>query len=356
MKKYLLIFLSVFSLFFVSDNVFASVEFGLSSGNRPYTIPYNTSILMTGPGDRYLSFGNDTLYNLPNYPRYFLLTMCTDATVSSYSSFNNTIENLSFFKTDYKCYFPGSSYDGGRVMYIFGQSNSTTQCSVNGDNCLTGGLIKLYNDKNSSWTLLQESYSRDSISIDYASNTIVSNDATIINQNNSIINGQYSINNSINNQGQNIIDNQNKNQQQTNNKLDDVNKNLSDDTAPDTNSAFSDIKLNTNSAISNLVLMPINYLNRVLSLSQNTCSAYSIDFGIFNSNYKLNLPCIKLENYFGSTWWNVIDYLICFFMIYNIIMLAISAFEDITSLRDSYDSLYQPKHADTGYKPKHGGD
>lgn len=356
MKKYLLIFLSIFSLFFLNSDVFASVEFGLSSGNRPYIIPYNSSILMTGPAERYMSFGNDTLYNLPNYPRYFLLTMCTDATVSSYSSFNNTIDNVSFFKTDYKCYFPGSSYDGGRVMYIYGQSNPTTQCSVNGDNCITGGLIKLYNDKNSSWTLLQESYSRDTISIDYASNTIVSNDATIINQNNNIINGQYSINNSINNQGQNIINNQNNNQQQTNDRLDNINGSLNDDSAPDTSNAFSDIKLNTNSAISNLVLMPINYLNRILNLSKNTCTTYSLDFGIFNSNYKLNLPCIKLINFFGDQLWNVIDYLISFYMIYNIIMLAISAFEDFTSLRDSYLSLYQPKHADTGYKPKHGGD
>lgn len=343
MKKYLLILFSVFSFFFISDNVFASVEFGLSSGNRPYTIPYNTSILMTGPGERYMSFGNDTLYNLPNYPRYFLLTMCTDATVSSYSSFNNTIESVSFFKTDYKCYFPGSSYDGGRVMYIFGQSNPTTQCSVNGDNCMTGGLIKLYNDKNSSWTLLQESYSRDSISIDYASNTIVSNDATIINQNNSIINGQYSINNSINNQGQNIIDNQNKNQQQTNNKLDDVNKNLSDESAPSNDDVSSktnewNSKLAGTGPVSNMVLMPITLLNGYINGFNSTCNSFNL--GNFYGT-DIVLPCIDISKYLGATLWNIIDILFSGFMIFEIGKKFVKIFNDFTNLKDNQiDDLY----------------
>lgn len=343
MRKYFLILFSVFSLFFLNENVFASTEFGLSSGNRPYTIPYNSSILMTGSGERYMSFGNDTLYNLPNYPRYFLLTMCTDATVSSFSSFNNTIENVSFFKTDYKCYFPGSSYDGGRVMYIYGQSNPTTQCSVNGDNCMTGGLIKLYNDKNSSWTLLQESYSRDTISIDYASNTIVSNDAAIINQNNSIINGQYSINNSINNQGQNIIDNQNKNQQQTNNKLDDVNKNLSDESAPTNDDVSSktnewNSKLAGTGPVSNMVLMPITLLNGYIQGFNSTCNSFNL--GNFYGT-DIVLPCIDISKYLGATLWNIIDILFSGFMIFEIGKKFVKIFNDFTNLKDNQiDDLY----------------
>lgn len=44
---------------------------------------------------------------------------------------------------------------------------------------------------------------------------------------------------------------------------------------------------------------------------------------------------------------------ICFGMCYSIAMLFVSAFNDFTSLYDTYESLYQPQHV---YHPKHGGD
>lgn len=168
-------------------------------------------------------------------------------------------------------------------------------------------------------------------------------------------NTQNIINNQ-NNNTQNIIDNQNSNQQQTNDRLDNINDSITDETSPDVSNAFSGVELDTSNVVSDLVLLPINYLQRVLNLSSDICSSYVLDFGIFNSDYKLTLPCINLSEFFGESIWTTIDYLICFFMVYNIAMLCISAFEDITSLRDTYNGLYQPKHAYTGYKPKHGGD
>lgn len=187
------------------------------------------------------------------------------------------------------------------------------------------------------------------------SDVIYSDDNTSIitgsvnNASNSIINNQNSNTNTI-------INNQNQNQAQTNENLNNINDSLNNDEAPDTSTAFSDIKLDSDNAVSDLVLMPITYINRILSLSKNTCASYSIDFGIFNSDYKLTFPCIKVENYLGSNLWAIIDYLICFFMIYEIILLFVSVYEDITSLRDTYEGLYEPKHEYKGYKPKHGSD
>ena len=339
MKKYLLIFLSVFSLFFITDNVNAASEL-YDYMFTTAEVSVNGTSYFTGTRNPGLTTGVDTNYSYFSFGYYNLSTTFQPGkkyriTADYCTNNNNYIKydvvgssgmssyNLSWKKGDSCVYTTSDGYVfyGNLISFVFDFVIDSTD--------YTTGFVK-YNfflESNYWHWLVFKNYRI------YLSDEITETDNT-----------------------QNIIDNSNKNQQETNDRLDNINGSLNDDTAPDTNSAFSDIKLNTNSAISNLVLMPINYLNRVLTLSQNTCSVYSIDFGIFNSNYKLNLPCINLENYFGSVWWNVIDYLICFFMIYNIIMLAISAFEDITSLRDSYESLYQPKHADTGYKPKHGGD
>lgn len=336
MKKYLLIFLSVFSLFFITDNVNATSDYMFTTAE----VVNNGSSYFTGsrnPGNpgaetnfTYFSFG---YYNLsttfqPGQKWRITADYCTNDNnyLDNYRDVGHSgISNYSLtFKKGGSCIYTSSSgvvSVGDLVSFVF-------DFEIDVEDYTTGWVKYEFFLPTANWHWVSFKDYRI-----YSSSEITDNDNT-----------------------NSIIDNSNKNQQQTNDRLDNINGSLNDDTVPDTNNAFSDIKLNTNSAISNLVLMPINYLNRILTLSNDTCSTYSIDFGIFNSNYKLNLPCIKLESFFGNYWWNVIDYFICFFMIYNIIMLAISAFEDLTSLRDSYDSLYQPKHSDTGYQPKHGGD
>ena len=337
MKKYLLIFLGIFSLFFITENVNAedlSSYLFVSATTKVGDISWTSGSQQSAPWSAtnnyfYLNFGYYNITNLfkPGDCWRIKADYCiTRTNFSKYeflSSSNIDSYDLSYVVGD-TCVYTDSQGNvgvGTRVSFTFTFNISSTDYT-------TGFVRYQFLYPGAEWYALGFLDYRI-----YPSSEITDTDNT-----------------------QDIIDNSNKNQQETNDRLDNINGSLNDDTAPDTSNAFSDIKLNTNSAISNLVLMPINYLNRVLNLSKNTCSAYSLDFGIFNSDYKLNLPCIKLENFFGAQWWNVIDYLICFYMIYNIIMLAISAFEDITSLRDSYDSLYQPKHADTGYKPKHGGD
>lgn len=105
---------------------------------------------------------------------------------------------------------------------------------------------------------------------------------------------------------------------------------------------FSGISWAPDTPVSNLVLMPLNVLNRIVTAFSGSCSPYNLTFF---DNTILTFPCFNGELYFGSNLWSTIDSLMCLFMIYEIGMFAISAFEDFTSLRDTYDKLYVPKHA-----------
>ena len=139
-------------------------------------------------------------------------------------------------------------------------------------------------------------------------------------------------------------------QQNTTNSIDNVNDTLNDDTAPETPD-FSDLDVADDSVISDLVTMPITIAEHILDAFNDTCSNYTIPF--FN-NTSLTLPCFTIGDYVGNNVASVIDLAIILFMIYNIAMLAISAFNDLTSLRDSYDSLYVPQHGPHSYEPRHG--
>lgn len=136
-------------------------------------------------------------------------------------------------------------------------------------------------------------------------------------------------------------------QKETNQKLDSLKeeqkKTQNIITSEDFNTPdFSGISWAPDTPVSNLILMPLNVLNRIVISFSGSCSPYNLPFF---DNTTLSFPCFNGESYFGSYLWSIIDSLMCFFMIYEIGMLAVSAFEDFTSLRDTYDNLYVPKHA-----------
>lgn len=173
---------------------------------------------------------------------------------------------------------------------------------------------------------------------------------SIVNTQN-IINNQNSNTNaiigSVGASSQNIINNQNSNT----NKITDE---ISSEEEPDTDDYLEGFSENmaSDTPISDLITMPLTLLNAYVNGVSANCSPYNLG-SLLGTN--LVLPCINLQQRLGSNLWGVIDALVSIFMIYNIAMLFISAFEGFTSLRDDYEGLYQPKHADTGYQPKHGG-
>lgn len=108
---------------------------------------------------------------------------------------------------------------------------------------------------------------------------------------------------------------------------------------------FSGIRADftTDTPISDLILMPFTLLESYSDGISSTCSSFSLG-SLFGTD--LSMPCIDLENILGSTFWTLIDMLFSVFMIYEISMLVISIFDSITSLDDSFQLLYSPRHGD----------
>lgn len=127
----------------------------------------------------------------------------------------------------------------------------------------------------------------------------------------------------------------------TNKGINDINNNLTDETVPDID---LDLDLDTNSPVSDLLTMPITILNKVFDVTDDTCQPYVLPFDFFGGNNTITFPCINLRNYLGNSVYNILDTILCFFFCYEIGMMCISIYEDITSLRDGFDSLYTPKH------------
>lgn len=142
---------------------------------------------------------------------------------------------------------------------------------------------------------------------------------------------------------QNIINNQNANQQQTNEGLSDINDSITDDTPPST-SDFEDfidsIEGDTGSnPLGTLMTLPITFAIEMYSQFttqiDDGCSRVklmSFSGPWFDDSVDIYLPCFNGEQRFGSSWWHVIDLLICFTMFYNIVMLFVHVWQDISTL------------------------
>lgn len=133
-----------------------------------------------------------------------------------------------------------------------------------------------------------------------------------------------------------------------------ITEEITSDASPDTDNYLQDFTNDVSSTtpISDLILLPLTLINKFITGVNSSCSPFNLG-NLYGT--ELILPCIDLEQRLGSDLWGKIDALISIFMCYNIGMLFVSAWDGITSLRDDFESLYQPRHADTGYKPKHGG-
>lgn len=141
-----------------------------------------------------------------------------------------------------------------------------------------------------------------------------------------------------------IIENNNNN---TNRLLDsqtETNDLLKSEEAPNSNGFFDEVNsLLDESPITNLVTIPLTLINAYISGFNATCSPVTLGtlYG-----HTLTLPCIDIPHFIGSTLWATIDGITCIIIIYNIILMCIGIFESITSLDDTMQYLYTPRHGD----------
>lgn len=158
----------------------------------------------------------------------------------------------------------------------------------------------------------------------------------------------------INNQNQNtqdIINNDNNNTdkitQNQDENTDKINDTLTDTTQPNLdNFTYTD---STSGLVSSFLTMPITLL-RIFN-KPPTCKPINLG-SLYGS--ELTLPCIEPKNYLGDTIWGLVDLFLVFTMITNIAQLFIYVYEKFKNLDDFYNEFYTPRHADTGYKPRHG--
>lgn len=142
--------------------------------------------------------------------------------------------------------------------------------------------------------------------------------------------------------------------QALNDSLNEIGATINDDSSlsEDEIGAYIDLDYASDTPISDLILMPLTLLGKYLDGLSGSCSSFNLG-SLMGTN--LSFPCINPADYLGNDLWNLIDMAASLWLIYNIGMLIIQGYNSITSLHDGFDDLYTPKHADTGYVPKHGG-
>ena len=141
-----------------------------------------------------------------------------------------------------------------------------------------------------------------------------------------------------------------------NSKLDGIQNAINDDSLPEVD---IDLEMASDTPISDLLLLPINLLDKVRVSLEYSCTPYRLPFGLWGGNEYIDLPCIDLKDYLGNDVTNVIDYILCFYIAYQIALFCISIYNNITSLDDGFNALYEPEHAAPdgagSYIGRHGG-
>lgn len=124
-------------------------------------------------------------------------------------------------------------------------------------------------------------------------------------------------------------------QEQTNTIKDDSEPSDSDSTGILSNSNMGD---DSNSPVSDLITMPITLLTNVSNNINGSCSTWNLG-SLFGHN--LTLPCINLQSLLGNTLYNLIDMAICLFLAFNVGKLCVTIYNNLTSLKDDYSSMYK---------------
>lgn len=121
-----------------------------------------------------------------------------------------------------------------------------------------------------------------------------------------------------------------------------MNQNITSEESPDTDTFFNDLKVDdSNSPVSDLMIMPLTLINSYTNGFSGTCKAYNLG-NLYG--HDLVLPCVNIEKYIGSNLWSLIDTIFTLYMVYNIGMLCVSIYESITELDDGMQLLYTPQH------------
>ena len=154
----------------------------------------------------------------------------------------------------------------------------------------------------------------------------------LVNQiNTNIATNNINMINAINNQ----TNQQHQDSQNTQQKIEDVNNTIKDSSVDtsNANNTFDSLNSNmaSNSTISDLLLMPITLLQKILNAMSGTCSA--INTGqLLGQDFVL--PCISIPDLIGSALWSVIDVIGSGALAYAIGKKFVMIFNSFTNLKE----------------------
>lgn len=121
---------------------------------------------------------------------------------------------------------------------------------------------------------------------------------------------------------------------------------LMDNTPADYN-IISGIQITSDTPISSLLTIPIRLIQAFLGNINGSCADYS--FGsLYGTELKLKCADVRYIPTLLGNAYTIIDYLMCFFMIYNIFQLLVQAWNTITSLKDDFSNIYETKTYSNG--------
>lgn len=106
------------------------------------------------------------------------------------------------------------------------------------------------------------------------------------------------------------------------------------DDIEENNSQFSEFDdyLAQNGVITNLVSMPVTLFTKVLSTLNGSCTTYNLG-SLYGTD--LNLPCIVISDYLGTSLWGIIDIIISGLLVYAISRHFVKMFNKMSSLEES---------------------
>ena len=112
-----------------------------------------------------------------------------------------------------------------------------------------------------------------------------------------------------------------------------IDNTLNDSSVDSSDSTINNLKdkIPTNSVISDLLLLPVRFLQNFVNALGSSCSQFNLG-SLYGTN--LFMPCINLENYLGSAIWTTIDLIISGLFIYALRKKFIEIYENLTNLKN----------------------
>lgn len=116
-------------------------------------------------------------------------------------------------------------------------------------------------------------------------------------------------------------------------ELSNIDSTLNNSSVDSSDSTINNLKnqIPTNSVISDLLLLPVRFLQNFVNALGSSCSQFNLG-SLYGTN--LYMPCINIENYLGSAIWTTIDLIISGLFIYALRKKFIEIYQNLTNLKN----------------------